>query len=179
MTMAESGVASRDRAEDLRFGDLHVAQVAGVARLVAYGDVRVEIVFRAQGSDVVLGAEIISFAEAVVVVAGDGRGLVEEPGNAVVGYVVRLLIEITERHAGGGSQTEGEGGRHAVAAVEGDVAAGDSTFGSHHVHAEGGAFTQGGERHVDVGGGAAGSIGTAIEGAGEGCAAGWAFWSPD
>ncbi len=127
-----------------------------------------EIVLRAQGGDVVLGAEIVAFAEAVVVVVGDGSGLVEEPGNAVVGNVVRLLIEIAERKAGGGAQAEGEGGRHAVAAVEGDVAAGDSALGSHHVHAEGGALTQGGDGEVDVGGGAAGAIGAAIEGAGEG-----------
>ena len=106
MTIAESGVWRRDRAQDLRFGDLDVAEVAGVARLVADGDVRVEIVFRAQGGDIVFGAEIISFAETVVVVAGDGRGLVEEPGNPVVRDIVSLLFQITEGHAGCGSHTQ-------------------------------------------------------------------------
>ena len=127
-----------------------------------------EIVFRAQGGDVVLGAQIISVAEAVVVVPGDRSGLIEEPGNPVVGDIVRLLIQIAERHARRRSHPEGERGRHAVAAVERHVAAGDSAFRPHHIHAEGGAFAQGGERHIDVRGGAAGSIRTAIEGAGEG-----------
>ena len=86
----------------LRLSDADVAIVAGIAALVAEREVRAEVVLDAEGGDVVAGPEIVAAViEAVVVVARDRRGTVEEPRDAVVGNVVGLLIEAADDDAGG------------------------------------------------------------------------------
>ena len=61
----------------------------------------VHVVLEFGRTDVVVGAQEIAVLEAIVVVPIDRRRAVEQPGNAVVGNVVRGLVKVAEDQAGG------------------------------------------------------------------------------
>src|SRR5262249_2343281 len=142
-TDLRQGRRRSNRSEYLSLGDADIAVVTCVTRLVANRDVRAEIVLLAQRDDIVPGAQVISVAEAVIVVARDRRGLVEKPGNSVIGNFVGLLIQVAERHASTGSQAKRQGGRDSVAAVFRHIAASHTSLCAHQVEAEAGAFAEG------------------------------------
>ena len=66
---------TRQGAEDLRLGDSHIPFVAGIARLVANGDVRVEIVLESYRSDVIGRLKIVA-------VAGTRNSCDDQPARA-------------------------------------------------------------------------------------------------
>ncbi len=103
----------RRRARQPRLGDAAVAGVAGVARLVPDRDVRRELVREADRAHVGARVEEGSVLEAVVVGAVDRRGLVEVPGDAVVGNVPGRQVEVRQRQLGRAVEAESDRRRDA------------------------------------------------------------------
>ncbi len=86
-----------------------------VARGVADRENVVELVLDAAGHHVDLGLEPVVRGKAVERVARHRRRLVEQEGDAVVGDVVFLLVQVFQRHDGIGAEPKGDRRRHAEA----------------------------------------------------------------
>ena len=101
--------------------------------------------------------------------------MIEQPGNAVVGRVVGLLVQIAQSKARRLADAEGQGWGDAVAAIFRDVAPGDAAFVAHDIHPKRRAVA---ERLVVVRGQAAGSVGTEFKASGEQAVKFAAAWWP-
>src|SRR6185437_715084 len=88
--------------------------------------------------------------KAVIVVALNRSGTVEEPWNPVVWRVVRPLMKIAERPACGRAQAKRQRGRNSNAVTLGNVAPGNSGILPHEIKAEGHARSQRWQGFVDV-----------------------------
>ncbi len=130
------GGPGRRRCPQLRFGNLHVADVVRVTHLIAKCQMAVEVVLGFDGPDVVIGAQEVAPGEAVVVIAIHRRGAVVKPRNAIVRNVVRVLMEIAEGCRVGVPDAESECGRNPEPAVFRDIPPGYIAFIAHHVQPE-------------------------------------------
>ena len=113
--------------------------------------------FRLEGGHVHAGLVEIA-GETVEILARHRRGSRTEPGQAVIGNIVRRLMKIRTRKPGWSTYAEGETGREAVAAILRDVAAGMSLLMAHGGQTQGCALGKIGERLVDIDGRAPGQI---------------------
>src|SRR6266404_2617438 len=136
---------------NLRLGDSDVASVMRVPRLVAEGEVAVDIVLELHRPEVHIGLEIVSVLKPVIVAAFHRSRTVEQPGDAVVRGVVGSLAQVTEREAIWATQAECQGGSDAVAPVLGNITPGKLRIVSHHVQAESGPAAERLQRPVQIG----------------------------
>jgi hypothetical protein len=151
-------------AGDQRFGDVQIALVAAVAKLIVDGDVVVEIVLDLGGDDIDVGAKEVAAGVAVEVIVRDrGRGAVE-PGYAVIGGVVGLDVVVIQGRSCIGAEAEGDLRREAEAAVFGAVTAGDTIQVAHDVQPDRGT-RYAIDRPVDVGGDTLGAVGAEADAA--------------
>jgi len=145
--------------DNQRFSDASGALVVGVAELVAEGDILVEVMLEADRADVHLGAEEVVVGKPVEVLPLDWGWCSEQPGQAVIRYVVLLQVEEVDVEPCVGAQAEGERRSDAETAILAGVAFGYAVEVAHQVQSERRAV-QALDRLVDISGEPIGAVGS-------------------
>src|SRR5258708_4643683 len=94
-----SGFVSQSGRVNLCLGDSDVASVMCVTRLIAEGEVAVDIVLELHRPEVHIGLEIVTVFKPVIVAAFHWSRTIEQPGDAVVRGVVGSFAHVTECEA--------------------------------------------------------------------------------
>ncbi len=107
-------------------------------------------------------AQVVTVAKAVVVVARDRRRTIEVPGNAVVGNIIFVEMEIARGEPVRRAHSESERRRHTKTAILRNVAFGHIGFIAHQVESKCVSVVGISKRLVDVSSEAPGEVGTEV-----------------